>query len=150
MSEENLRYWLNAGLSVPKKRVTTWLDHLDAEIATVRIDGQDRRVLASDVDDLTGSAPDDSVRLLPCFDAWILGPGTADPLTVPPAQRVKLSSGADFLISGGVVSGVWRKRGNRLTVEVFPDRPDVPREAIEAEVRRLERVLGEDLDAGIR
>lgn len=150
VSEENLRYWLNAGLSVPKSRVMTWLDQLGAEIATVRIDGHDRFVLASDVDELTGSAPDDSVRLLPCFDAWILGPGTADPLIVPPAHRVKLSSGADFLISGGVVSGVWRKRGNRLTVEVFPDRPDVPREAIEAEARRLGRVLGEDLDADIR
>lgn len=150
VSEENLRYWLNAGLSVPNRRVMTWLDQLDAEIATVRIDGRNRFVLASDREELTGADPDGSVRLLPCFDAWILGPGTADPLTVPPAQRVKLSSGADFLIAGGVVSGLWRKKGNRLTVEVFPDRPEVPREAIDVEIHRLGRVLGEDLDADIR
>ena len=78
-------------------------------------------MLAEDVDELLGTEPTDAVRLLPAYDQWVLGPGTADATIVPPAQRALVSRGANLVVAGGVVAGTWSVRDDHLTVTFFGD-----------------------------
>lgn len=44
------------------------------KLATVGVDGEPAFLLAEDVGDLAGTAPTQTVRLLPGFDQYVLGP----------------------------------------------------------------------------
>src|SRR4051812_30281332 len=103
---EHLHYWLGAGLGAGRKRITGWTAGLGDRLATVDVDGQPAHVMRDDLDELV-PAPSPAVRLLPAYDQWVLGPGTADARVVPPAERTAISRGANIVIAGGVVSGTW-------------------------------------------
>src|SRR3954469_11914150 len=64
-----------------------------------------------DVDALVDATPTDTLRLLPAFDPWVLGPGTADPHILDPARRAAVSRAAGWIApvvtSGGLVVGTW-------------------------------------------
>jgi hypothetical protein len=82
------------------------------------------------------------VRLLPAFDPWVMGPGTADSHVVPPAQRAEVSRGANLVVSGGVVSGTWSAaKGGAVTVTWFPEAKRPPERAVTEEVERLSAIL---------
>ena len=57
-----------------------------------------------------------------------MGPGTADPRVVPPARRPVVSRGAHLVVVGGVVSGTWSVKGNRVDVDWFPEATPAGRE----------------------
>lgn len=149
-SEENLRYWLTEGLGVPSRRVAGWIDDLGEQVLSIDVDGELRFVLASDVDDFADAVCGDRVRLLPAFDPWTFGPGTADSTVLAADRRGLLSRGIDFVTVGGFVSGVWRRTRHTLTVEWFEEAGSAPVSAIHDEVGRISRHLGKDLTLDIR
>ena len=142
---KNLHYWLTQGLGVPRRRVQQWLTDVRDEVATLGFDGEDCYALNGDLQALAAAEPSQVVRLLPAFDPWILGPGTADTRVVTPERRGLLSRGANPVICRGVVAGTWRLRGRTVEVSWFGERGEAPVGVVEGEVQRLSRIRGVDL-----
>ncbi|SMF19435.1 winged helix DNA-binding protein [Cellulosimicrobium cellulans J34] len=142
---DRVHYWLGEGLGAGRARLDRWLAEL-REDALVEVDVEGDAALAprEHADDLADARPTDAVRLLPAFDQWVLGPGTADPRVVPAAHRGVVSRGAAVVTVGGVVAGTWRLTGDDVRVTWF-DGADGPRGALAAEIERLGTVLGRDV-----
>jgi hypothetical protein len=96
------------------------------------------------------------VRLLPAFDAYLLGYRRRD-LAVPPALQRRLQRGGGWLHPAVVVNGravaAWslRRSGRRAHVDVEPVERITPavRAGIEAEVEDIGRFLGLDVSLGL-
>ncbi|QCB92449.1 DNA glycosylase AlkZ-like family protein [Cellulomonas shaoxiangyii] len=144
-SAANLHYWLGEGLGVRRAQLTRWLDRLGPHVRWVEVDDEPRLVLDEDLDDLAATPPSRAVRLLPRYDQWVLGPGTADPHVVPPALRPEVSRGADLVLVGGRVAGTWVLSGDTVTTTWAPDAPPRDAAAVDAEVARLAGLLGRPL-----
>jgi hypothetical protein len=142
---DNLEYWLCAGLSVPRRRLGEYLADLGDTITSVSVGGVSAYALTSDLDRLRDADPSNSVRLLPGYDPWILGPGTADGLLLDPSRRALATKGSNLAIRGGRVSGTWRVRGNDVVVSWFEEAGRVPSRALEQEVLRLAHLRGQEL-----
>lgn len=160
-TEENLLHFLAEGLSAPRRRVLGWLADLGDEVTTVQLTGPSNAasgsatseaqaptqtpslayVLTADLDRITATEPTDAVRLVPGFDPWIMGPGTADPRLLAPARRALASRGAHLMLRGGVVTGTWRRSGDALTIDWFPEAGLSPRALLEDEARRVAGVV---------
>jgi hypothetical protein len=89
------------------------------------------------------------VRLLPGFDQYVLGPGTADAHVVPTARRAAVSKQSGWIspvvVARGVVCGTWQLDGDRVGVAWFREAGRPPRHALRAEVERLASILDRDL-----
>jgi hypothetical protein len=90
------------------------------------------------------------VRLLPGYDQWVLGPGTADPHVVPPGRRALVTRQANLVIAGGVVSGTWSLTDGAVVVDWFAEAGPPPRKRLAAEVARLATILGRPLESTVR
>ena len=134
---DHLQYWLGAGLSAGRRRIQGWLAELYQRLAPVVVDGAASFVLAEDLDELLGTEPTTTVRLLPAYDQWVLGPGTADATIVPPAQRAVVSRGANVVVVGGVVAGTWSVRHDHLTVSFFGGAGRPSSDALDEGIARL-------------
>ena len=122
------------------------------DLDEVDVEGRAAYVLAGDT---TFAGPERSVRLLPEYDAYVMGFRERDVL-VPPAVRELVATrprgryegpaGLRFLLIDGVTAGFWdrAKRGKRLELHVAPVRALGTRERgeLEAEVARLGAFLG--------
>jgi hypothetical protein len=137
----NLDYWLGNGLGAGR-HLTKWIDSLGDRLVTIDVEGTPAQVLADDVEELLSTSETPSVRFLPAFDQWVLGPGTADTGIVPPAHRETVSRGANLAILDGVVSGTWSTDDDRLAVDWFPDARTPPGDLLAAEITRFEAILG--------
>jgi hypothetical protein len=138
----HLHYWLGEGLAAGRKRVQDWFKSQADRMAEVSVDGKPAYVLRGDLDDLLAARASDAVRLLPVYDQWVMGPGTADPHVTPASRRGLVTRGSNIAIIGGVVAGVWTLKGDVLKVEWF-DKKKAPAEAVvAAEVERVGRILG--------
>jgi hypothetical protein len=138
----HLEYWLAQGLSAGRKRVLTWWASISDRMAEVLVDGKSAYVLREDVDGLLNARPNDAVRLLPVYDQWVMGPGTADPHVTPVARRALVSSGANVAIVSGVVAGTWSLKGDALRVEWFDKKKAPASAALANEVERIGKILG--------
>jgi hypothetical protein len=127
--------------------VQRWLGALDGRLAEVDVDGEPAVVLRDDLDELAAASPSEYVRLLPRYDQWVLGPGTADAHVVPPERRAVVSRGAAVVLVGGVVHGTWSLDGDDVRVDWFPGR-SAGADALVAEVGRLAAVLDRPLRLG--
>ena len=113
-------------------------------LATVDIDGEPAYVMRDDLEELAATRPNASVRLLPGFDQWVLGPGTADAHIVPPGKRAVVTRGANIVIVGGVVSGTWTLADDSVAIVWFAqERPTT--KALAEEVARLATILDRPL-----
>lgn len=141
--------WLLRG-STPKKRLRAWFaDLVDAgALVTVDVEGEQLHARATDVDDLATANPVLGVRLLPGFDQYVLGPGTADPRIVAPEHRKRVSRAAGWIapvvVADGRVVATWVVDGDVVTVEPFPGTP-AGLDGIDEERRRWSALLGRDL-----
>jgi DNA glycosylase AlkZ-like len=140
---DHVHYWLGSGLSAGRRRITSWIAGFGDRLAPVDVAGETAYVLAEDLDELAGTPPTGAVRLLPAYDQWVLGPGTADGHVVPPERRALVSRGANLVVAGGVVSGTWSVTDDRAAVAWFDGAP--PESALAAEVERLAGILGRPL-----
>jgi hypothetical protein len=138
---EHLRYWQNAG----ERKVRSWLAGLGDRVVDVEVGGAPLHMLREDVDELAETSPKSTVRLLPGYDQWVLGPGTADAHIVPPPRRALISRQAHFVIVGGVVSGTWAIRGEHVRITWFVEAGPLPRRALEGEVARVAGILDRQL-----
>jgi hypothetical protein len=144
--------WL-AGGWFGKRQLHSWFGELGELVAVVDVDGEPAYVLSEHVDELAASKPTAAVRLLPGFDQYVLGPGTADGHIVPSARRWEVSkqSGwiAPVVLAGGVVAGTWALDGEDVRIDWFAESGKPPRRLLNEEVARLSATLGRDLRATI-
>ena len=106
-------------------------------------------MLAEDLDELASTKPAPTVRLLPGFDQYVLGPGTADAHVLPPARREAVSRQAGWIspvvVGDGVVRGTWELDGDEVRIAWFREAGRAPRSLLRAEVEGLSSILGRDL-----
>ena len=145
---ENLRNWLARG-AVSIRRLRGWVAAAGDRLAEVDVDGEPAWILAEDLDELAAARPSAAVRLLPGFDAYVLGPGTDDGRVVSAERRGAVSRQSGWIspvvVARGVVSGTWELDGDTARISWFPEAGRVPRAAIGGEVDRLSTLLGRDL-----
>jgi len=147
---DHLDYWLAQGLSAGRKRIDGWLARLRDRLAEIEVDGQPSYLLREDLEELAVTPPSKAVRLLPTYDQWLLGAGTADPRIVSPARRQLVSRGASVVIVGGVVSGTWTLSDDEAAIDWFPESGLPPKDALDGEVRRLSKILGRPVRAAVK
>ena len=144
--------WL-AGGWFGKRQLRAWFSALEHRFVQVDVDGEPAYVLAEDLDELTSTTPTTAVRLLPGFDQYVLGPGTADGHVVPASRRAAVSRQSGWIspvvVVGGVVRGTWELDGDRVSVAWFKEAGRPPRNALRAEVTRLSSILDRDLRSEI-
>jgi hypothetical protein len=145
---EAFSLWI-AGGWFGKRRLRAWFAALGDRLAEVEVDGERRLVLTEHLDELEAAKPTEAVRLLPGFDQYVLGPGTADLHVIPAARRAAVSRQAGWIspvvVAGGVVSGTWEVDGDELRVAWFSESGPVLRSALDTEVARLATILGRDV-----
>jgi hypothetical protein len=147
---DRLQYWLGEGLGAGRKRIQGWIAAFGDRLVPVDIEGEPALVLREHVEDLTATSPTTAIRLLPGYDQWVLGPGTADPHVVPPARRALVSRQANIVIDGGVVSGTWARTGDRVTVEWFAEVGPPPKKELTDAVERLATILDLPLQLSVQ
>jgi Winged helix DNA-binding domain len=144
--------WL-AGGWFGKRQLKTWFSALGQRLAEVDVDGERAHVLAEDLDELAAARPTTAVRLLPGFDQYVLGPGTADGHVVPTARRSAVSRQSGWIspvvVARGVVSATWELNGDLVRVAWFREAGRPPRNALRTEVLRLSSILDRDLQSAI-
>jgi hypothetical protein len=148
----NFRNWLSRG-RIGARTLRAWFAELGDRLAEVDVDGVRAYVLAEHADELASTQPGATVRLLPGFDQYVLGPGTDDGHVVASLRRTTVSkqSGwiAPVVVAGGAVTGTWALDGNRVRVAWFEEAGRPPQKALEAEVARLSAILDRDLSADV-
>jgi hypothetical protein len=147
---DRVQYWLGEGLGAGRKRIRSWIAGLGDRLVEVEIDGGSAYVLREDAEELAATPASTAVRLLPGYDQWVLGPGTADAHVVPPARRPPVSRQANLVIAGGVVSGTWSVTGDQVALDWFAEAGSPPREPLAAEAARLATILGRPLEPSVQ
>jgi hypothetical protein len=142
------RNWLARG-RIGARPLRAWFADLGDRLAEVDLEGQRAYVRTEDLDDLLSTHPTESVRLLPGFDQWVLGPGTDDGQVLAAARRSAVSrqSGwiAPIVVTGGRVTGTWELDGDRLAIAWFSEAGRPPRRFLAAEAERLASILDRKL-----
>jgi hypothetical protein len=147
---DHLRYWLGQGLGVPRKRIQSWIAGFGDRLAAVDIDGESAYILREDLEELAATPATTVMRLLPGYDQWVLGPGTADAHLLPPARRTLISRGANIVIVGGVVSGTWSLSDDQVVVAWFAEAGPPAQQALAGEVARLATILDRPLRSTVQ
>jgi Winged helix DNA-binding domain len=147
---DHIYYWLGAGLGAGRKRIQSWIAGLGDRLAAVDVDGESTYILREDLEELASTRATTATRLLPGYDQWVLGPGTADAHVVPPARRTLISRQANIVIAGGVVSGTWSLTDDRVVVAWFTEAAPPAREALAGEVLRLATILDRPLQSTVQ
>jgi hypothetical protein len=143
---KHLYYWLGEGLGAGRKRIVAWVDELGERLARVDVGGESAFVMREDLDNLLATGDTAVVRLLPAYDQWVMGPGTADAHVTPPAHRALVTRGANVVIAAGVVSGTWSLREGRVAANWFAPPGALQRRALAEEIGRLGQILSRDLE----
>lgn len=146
---ENLAYWLTEGLGVPRRRLEGWWGSLRDELVSESVGGRTCYLLQADLDEVIAAEPSRAVVLLPAYDPWIFGPGTADDRVVPPPRRALFSRGANPVVWRGVVSGTWRLQGKQAMVSWFDEAGEPPRAELDDGVQRLAATSGRELSVAL-
>jgi hypothetical protein len=147
---DHVQYWLGAGLSAGRKRIQSWLAAFGARLAAVNVDGDSAYILREDLEELAATPASTAVRLLPGYDQWVLGPGTADAHITPPARRQLVSHQANIVIVGGVVSGTWALSNDQVVVAWFTEAGPPAHEALTEEIMRLATILDRPLESRVQ
>lgn len=144
-TSNNLTYWLTEGLGAPRRRLHAWMDDLRDEVTEVRMDGASGYMLNTDLEALHAAVPSHTLQLLPGFDPWIMGPGTADSRVISPERRGLATKGSNMVIRDGVVCGTWRVRGADVAVSWFVESGPTPATELTDAVHRLSIILDREL-----
>lgn len=119
----------------------------EADLEEVRVERTRAFVLRGDADfDDDGR----SVRLLPEYDAYVLGSRPRDPFVPEPVKerirrdpkgRLETVTGVATVVVDGVVTGLWRRRGGRVAVEHVLPLARGRKAELDAEVERVTAFL---------
>jgi hypothetical protein len=145
--------WLLRG-GTRRPTLRRWFAELleDGVVAPVTVhDGTDpeqRYARVADLDELaTDPEPDtdELVRLLPAFDQWVLGPGTAETGVLAPQHRARVSRTAGWIapvvVHRGRVVGTWAEEDTEP--DWFEDEPHPSAAALAGERERRRRLVGD-------
>jgi len=152
---ENFRSWLSRG-RVSARQIRAWFSELGDRLVEVEVEGRRVHILKEHRDELAATKPSKTVRLLPGFDQYVLGPGTEDTHVIPATRRRAVSREAGWIapivVAGGSVKGTWELDGNQVRVGWFKEAGAPPRAQLKAEVERLASILDRDLrvEVGLR
>jgi hypothetical protein len=127
---------------------------LDAEVATVEVDGARAWMLAGHTAEAAVAGPSGTVRLVPAFDPYVVAASPhADRLLPGPFRgRVYRPQGwiSPVVLVDGRMAGVWRheRKGERLlvSIEPFGALPAWAQRAAEGEAARLATFVGGRLE----
>ncbi len=148
---DHVQYWLGEGLGAGRKRIQAWIAGFGDRLAALDIDGESAYILREDLEELAATSPTAAIRLLPGYDQWVLGPGTADAHVVPPGRRALVSRQANIVIVGGVVSGTWSRYPRRDRDRLVRRRSGRPTgQALASEVARVATILGRPLRSSVQ
>jgi hypothetical protein len=145
---ERFDAWLTRGTSKARD-LRAWFTSVDDRLVTVDIPGEEggdpAYLLVEDADDLAGTKPTSTVRLLPGFDQYVLGHGTAATAIIPPQHRSAVSRTAGWIspvvVAGGRVVGTWDVADGVPQVHLFPDAEPPPAAPLGAEIDRMTELL---------
>lgn len=134
-------------LAVPQRWATELFVSLDGAIQQVEIEGTRAWVVAEDT--TMPSTRPDGVRLLPYFDAYVVGCHPRDRLFAGRAAERALAGGQagnfPVLLIDGLVAGVWHQRraGRKIaiTVEPLANLTSAQRHALDQQVERIGAIL---------
>ena len=147
-TSDQIRNWLARG-RVSIRRLRAWVAVMGDQLTQVEVDGEPAWIRAEDLDELADARPSSSVRLLPGFDEYVLGPGTDDGRVLAAPRRSAVSRTAGWIspvvVSHGRVAGTWQLDGEVLRVSWFREAGRTPQRAITGEVARLSAILGREL-----
>ncbi len=133
--------WLLRG-ATPKKTLRGWFADLASRdrVVQVAVEGEQLWARAEDADDLAAARPHATVRLLPAFDQYVLGPGTKDVHVLDAARRGEVSRAAGWIapvvVHAGRVVGTWEAT-DAVRVGLFPEAPPLDPAVLEAEAAHL-------------
>lgn len=147
---DRVHYWLGEGLGAGRKRIRSWIANFGDRLVAVDINGEPAYILRENLEELTATPATTAVRLLPGYDQWVLGPGTADAHVVPPARRALVSRQANIVIAGGLVSGTWSLTDGDVAVAWFAEAGRPLQEALAEEVARLATIVGRPLRSTVQ
>ncbi|HSJ55105.1 MAG TPA: winged helix DNA-binding domain-containing protein, partial [Anaerolineae bacterium] len=130
-------------LAAPRGWATELFASLAAELEQVELEGTPAWVLSGDT--ALPGAPPEGVRLLPYFDAYVVGSHPRELLFPgPAAERAQAGGGAgnfQVLLVAGTVAGIWHQRrsGRKIDVTVEPFWPltAAQRDELDRQVRRI-------------
>ena len=134
-------------LAAPRRWAAELFDSLAGELEEVEVDGAPAWVAAGDT--AAPATPASGLRLLPYFDAYVVGchpreqvfPGRAAERALPGGQAGVYPT----LLIGGVVAGIWRQRRSgkklHLTVEPFGRLSAAQRRELDQQVGRMGEFL---------
>ncbi|HET9346947.1 MAG TPA: crosslink repair DNA glycosylase YcaQ family protein [Candidatus Limnocylindrales bacterium] len=143
------RRWLGAGSA----RIRRLVKEHGGRLVEVDVDGEPAFVLDDHVEALAAARPTSAVRLVPGFDAYVLGPGSTDGHVIPRGRRSAVSRQAGWIspvvVAGGVVAGTWLLDGDVVEVTWFGEAGRPPRTALGEEVERLATIVGRELATAV-
>jgi hypothetical protein len=126
---------------------------VEEDLETILVNGQEAQVLSSDLDELRAADIGTSVRLLPYFDAYLLGHKAKGHLVDPAHyKRVYRKAGwiSQTVLLDGRVAGVWtqkvKRKRLRVTVEPFEPLDREARRGVKDEAADLGRFRGQEAE----
>ena len=134
-------------LAAPQRWASELFDALSSELQEVDVEGAHAWVVADDIP--TPSEPPPGVRLLPYFDAYVVGCHPRERLFPGRVAERALAHGQagvfPVLLIDGVVGGVWhqRRKGSTLAITVEPIErlATAQRRALVEQVERVGAIL---------
>ncbi|PPB49879.1 hypothetical protein C4K88_04090 [Arthrobacter pityocampae] len=142
---DRIQYWLGEGLSAGRKRIAGWIDEIDAELATVWVDGVEALCLSEHVEPIATAAESHQVVLLPGSDQWVLGAGTSATSIVPVKHRGTATGGANLILIGGRVGGTWKVDRSTIRISWFDGMSAAP-SSVATAADWLSQALGRELE----
>jgi hypothetical protein len=138
-------------LSAPRRWTTERFDSLAAQLQPIEVNGTRAWLAAGDTpppSTLPSTAPQ-GVRLLPYFDAYVVGSHPREWLFPGLAAERGLARGQagnfPVLLAGGIVAGVWHQRRSvrklDVTVEPFETLTTAQRRELDNQVERIGQIL---------
>lgn len=109
---ERFDSWLTRGAS-RKPMLRSWFASVEDLLVSVDVEGTPAWLMADDAEELVGTRPSPAAAscLLPGFDQYVLGPGTAAAEIIAPEHKSEVSRKAGWIapvvVAGGRVVGVW-------------------------------------------
>ncbi|WP_018350249.1 winged helix DNA-binding domain-containing protein [Longispora albida] len=117
--------WLLRG-ALKKKDLRAWFGQ--DGLTTVDVEGEELFAREADLDELAKTKPSTAVRLLPAFDQYVLGPGTADPHLLDQAHRADVSRAGGWIspvvVHAGRVVGTWERTEEGIRTSLWQQVPE--------------------------
>ena len=148
---DHVRYWLGDGTG-RGPQADPVLDRGASATASRRstIDGESAYVLREHLEELAATAATTAIRLLPGYDQWVLGPGTADAHVVPPARRTLVSRQANHRDRRWSRVRHLGLTDDQVVVAWFTEAGPPAQEALAEEVSRLATILDRPLQLSVQ